>query len=274
VLLMAERLAPVLRYPGAKWRLADWILAHVPPHEIYLEPFFGSGAVFFRKNRVRVETINDLDGRVINLFSVLRDSPDALERAVRLTPYSRTEYERSYERSDDPLEDARRFLVRCWQAHAIKVGSTSGWRFELTDSRGRSACGDWLTCAERISTTAERLQGVYIENRPAEMIIAAYASSNGAPRTLIYADPPYLLTTSPRYYRNNMSLEEHGALLELLNEHAGPALVSGYPHPLYDNLLRDWQRVESFAQAEKGRSRTEVLWINPVAAEALGARLF
>lgn len=267
-------IAPALKYPGAKWRLSDWIISHLPPHDAYVEPFFGSGAVFFRKARVRVETINDLDDRVVNLFRVLRDSPDELERAVRLTPYSRTEYEASYERADDPLEDARRFLVRCWQAHATKVGSTSGWRFELSDVRGQPACGDWLTCAQRIDATAERLRGVYVENRPAERVIAAYAANAGASRTLIYVDPPYLLTSSPRYYRHNMTLEEHGALLELLGEHPGPALVSGYPHPLYDDLLRDWRRAEASSQAEKGRSRTEVLWINPVAAEALEGRLF
>lgn len=33
----------VLRYPGAKWVLSKWICDNLPPHEIYLEPFFGSG---------------------------------------------------------------------------------------------------------------------------------------------------------------------------------------------------------------------------------------
>lgn len=30
----------VLRYPGAKWRIADFILQHMPKHHSYLEPFF------------------------------------------------------------------------------------------------------------------------------------------------------------------------------------------------------------------------------------------
>lgn len=41
---------PILKYPGAKWKISDWIIQNLPPHESYLEPFFGSGAVFLTKS--------------------------------------------------------------------------------------------------------------------------------------------------------------------------------------------------------------------------------
>ncbi|MBQ8699042.1 MAG: DNA adenine methylase, partial [Schwartzia sp.] len=65
-----------MRWPGSKWRIADWIIAHFPDHGVYCEPFFGSGAVFFRKPPSGIETINDLDGNVVNLFRVIRDAAD------------------------------------------------------------------------------------------------------------------------------------------------------------------------------------------------------
>ena len=34
---------PVVRWHGGKWRLAPWILAHLPPHRTYVEPFGGGG---------------------------------------------------------------------------------------------------------------------------------------------------------------------------------------------------------------------------------------
>lgn len=35
----------VIKYPGSKWAIADWIIQYFPEHHTYLEPFFGSGAV-------------------------------------------------------------------------------------------------------------------------------------------------------------------------------------------------------------------------------------
>ncbi len=34
---------PALRYHGGKFRLAPWILRHMPAHRVYVEPF-GVGA--------------------------------------------------------------------------------------------------------------------------------------------------------------------------------------------------------------------------------------
>lgn len=61
-------MTPILKYPGAKWRMANWIIDKMPDHESYLEPFFGSGAVFFNKQPARIETINDIDGAVVRFF--------------------------------------------------------------------------------------------------------------------------------------------------------------------------------------------------------------
>lgn len=119
----------VLRYPGAKWVLSKWICDNLPPHEVYLEPFFGSGAVFFGKEPCRTETINDLDGDVVNLFKVIRESTEELCEVVSLTPWARDEYYNSYQcDSSNEVERARVFLVRCWQAFGTRTGQRSGWR--------------------------------------------------------------------------------------------------------------------------------------------------
>ncbi|MCS4463370.1 DNA adenine methylase [Clostridium botulinum] len=40
----------VLKWPGTKWSIANKIVDLMPEHKIYLEPFFGSGAVFLVSN--------------------------------------------------------------------------------------------------------------------------------------------------------------------------------------------------------------------------------
>lgn len=128
---------PVLKYPGSKWRIAGEIVARIPEHHTYLEPFFGSGAVFFSKEPSRIEMINDLDNNVPNLFRCIRDDPDRLARIVATTPYSRHEYERAFTSNEeqDNFQRAADFLTTCWQGHGFRTnGYRVGWKKRCTRS--------------------------------------------------------------------------------------------------------------------------------------------
>ncbi|WP_317259347.1 DNA adenine methylase [Paenibacillus baimaensis] len=78
----------ILHYPSIKWNLSDWLI-DMPQHTTYLEPFFGSGAVLFNKVPSQLETVNDLDGDVVNLFRIIRERPEELAGVVHWTPYAR-----------------------------------------------------------------------------------------------------------------------------------------------------------------------------------------
>lgn len=250
---------PVLKYPGAKWTLAGWIISHMPAHTAYLEPFFGSGAVFFNKPPSKVETINDIDGQVVNLFKQLRDRPDDMARLMELTPWSRDEYVLSWQRSDDPLESARRFLVKCWQAYGARLDYRSGWRHEKKGVMRASTYHSWGGMRDRIMAATERLRGVQIENRPAIKLIREHKH----PGTLIYADPPYPSSTrGTKLYAFEMSDEDHSELLHSLINHPGPVVISGYANPLYDGVLSGWRRQTTQSLADGNRKREEIIWCN------------
>ncbi|WYU49988.1 DNA adenine methylase [Bacillus sp. FSL K6-0047] len=253
----------ILHYPGSKWSMASWIISKFPAHETYLEPFFGSGAVFFNKQPSTVETINDLDGQVVNLFKIIRDFPDELSRLIEYTPLSRQEYYGSYEQTGDELEDARRFLIRCWQAIGAKTSDRTGWR-SIISANGPKVARDWSALPDKIQRVAKRLKEAQIENQPALKLLERYKR----PEVLIYADPPYVLETrTKRHYKCEMNHSDHVQLLSALNEHPGPVILSGYAHELYDSHLAEWHREVMTVTAEAGAKREEVLWINPVAAK-------
>lgn len=261
-------MSAALKYPGAKWALAPWIVANLPPHAVYLEPFFGSGAVFFNKPRCRLETINDLDGRVVNLFRALRESPEALARAVYLTPWSAQDHhdcDTDDSITGDAVEDARRFLVKAWQSHGSDIKWRNGWKHAGRTDGSIPAQG-WAALPERLMAAAERLRGVQIECRPALEAIARHAG----PTCLIYVDPPYPRSTRHRaYYRHEMTDDDHRTLLDTLSIHHGPVVVSGYGCPLYDDRLAAWRRIERTSRAERGQERREVLWLNAQAWRGL-----
>ena len=112
---------------------------------------------------------------------------------------------------------------------------------------------------KKIMEAAERLRGVQIENRPAVEVIRKFNFEN----VLIYCDPPYVLSTRCRkQYRHEMTDEDHEALLEALLQHKGPAIISGYSSPLYEERLKDWYREERINYAQNAQQRREVIWCN------------
>lgn len=86
----------ICKYPGSKWSIANWIISFFPEHHSYLEPFAGSMAVLFNKPRSNIETVNDLDGNVVNLFEWIKKDPERLAHEIYWTPYARQVYEDAF----------------------------------------------------------------------------------------------------------------------------------------------------------------------------------
>lgn len=273
---------PVLRYHcrnGGKWRLAPWIIAHLPPHRVYVEPFGGAGSVLLRKRPSPAEVYNDLDGEVVHLFRVLRDPLLSLQlrHQVTLTPYAREEFRAAYEPTDNPVERARRYLVRSWMAFGTSSRKLNVTGFRATGHRrgGGTATREWTGMPEVLEAVTRRMGAVLIEQRPALEVLA----QQDAPDVVFYLDPPYPFSTrtSARRrsrresaYAHNLSDDEHTQLAAALANLRGMALVSGYRCPLYDELFAGWHRTERAAMADGAIRRTECLWLSPRCTQALG----
>ena len=271
---------PVLRYHGGKWLLAPWIIDHFPPHRVYVEPYGGAASVLLRKPRAYAEIYNDLCDDVVNLFRVLwSDRCDDLIDRLRLTAFARVEFERAYHVHADPVDRAWCLIVRSlmgFGSDGHNAAVRTGFRANSNRS-GTVPAHDWANYPDAIGLIVERLLGVVIENRPALDVMAAADD----PDTLHYVDPPYLPETRSgksrcgglRYhtYTHEMSVEDHGRLLECLQGLVGMVVLSGYPSAMYDATLNGWRRVTRRAHADGARERTEVLWVNGSAAAALDA---
>lgn len=255
-----KRRSAALRYPGSKWSLAQDIVSQFDAHYHYVEPYFGSGAVFFSKPVSPHELINDMNGLVVNLFRVLRDQTDDLLFALEATPWSRDEYDASHVLTGNALEDARRFVTRIWQAHASDLAKKTGWKNRGSKQPARGMSVRWQRVPAELAELAMRLKDAEIENRPAIDVMQRFATSD----TLIYADPPYLMETrTQKMYAHEMSVDEHLEMLDVLSSHPGPVVISGYENSIYDkHLRRGWKTVKvKPPKVEKQAARMEVLWV-------------
>jgi DNA adenine methylase len=252
-------------YFGGKTTLAAQIIALMPPHRVYVEPYAGSAAVMLAKAPA-VDVMNDANGNVVAFFRVLRDRPDELEAACRLTPYSRDEYiAADLAATDiDDLERARRFWVRSSQSFGGVIEARVTWSASPEVDRP----GQVRRKLDRFAAAARRLLDVTIDNRDAIDTIRRYGTADA----VIYADPPYPDETRAGpggYATDEPGAAHHVALAEALAATPAAVIVSGYASPLYAELYAGWHPVtiDTIVRAgalpgEALAARAEVLWLN------------
>lgn len=268
-------------YFGGKFRILEDLKKILPPRDLikcYVEPFFGSGTLFFNSLRLgENEVINDQNSDIYNFFKVLREDRESLIRLLRYTPYShetfieaRTEIQRtrkSYKKKN---------LYRAWALYIIYTMSVMkngiGWS---RDSLDKPAARVWKENIKKLDLCADRLQDAIIENAHALDVCKRYDS----PGTFIYIDPPYLGSLNKRHERvayggNTMTLAEHEELISWVLKCKSRIAISSYHNELYDSSLTTKQgfylvEIQSYTlsvPARRGRSfhreLTECVWTN------------
>jgi len=274
-----------LKWWGGKHYLAKRIIALMPRHLHYVEPYAGGLAVLLEKDPFDEsrywgdkgyeqgisEVINDIHQELTNFWRVLQreDTFAVFQRQIEATPFSHVEWEEAEARQipghDLDVEAAVAFFIRCRQSRA------GGFKDFATLSRNRTRrqmneqASAWWTCVEGLPAVSARLRRVVILNQPALEVIG----QQDGPATLYYLDPPYLHETraATSTYKHEMTAADHRQLLALIKQCQGKVMLSGYPNPVYDQELAGWNRQDfaidnKAAGGETKRQMTESLWMN------------
>ncbi len=298
----------VIRQPikihGGKHYLAKWIISLMPPRDswdLYREVQFGAGSVLLRMDPEGIsETVNDIDGDLMNFWSVLQ-SPTLFplfERRVNSCPLSQDFWQFSGEgmRHGGADERAAAFFVHARQSRAglRKDFATPTQRLRRKMNENVSA---WLSAVEGLPDVHERMLRVEVRNLDALDFIRKYDN----PKAVFYCDPPYLHSErhgkgSNTDYRHEMTTFDHACLLGLLGtpymeiyrmgeswsdtEHGllrkcqeyelkGRFLLSGYHSEMYDHAAKSlgWRcedrEIDNKASSKKVKEKKfECVWMN------------
>lgn len=237
---------PFLKYVGGKRWLARRIVAMLPEHICYVEPFGGMGAVLLAKDKSNVEVWNDIDGGLANVMRVVKYHPEAL--ADELCWMLNHRAERLRWRDDATCETdiqraARWIMVR-------NAGFQGRARKGFYVSR-MSAPQSVSALIDRMREVARRLASVAIECLPWQRVMELYDGDG----TLFYIDPPYA-DGDQQVYEHAFSEADHRALRDRLSVLKGQWILTYGDHPLVRELYADCQieevrRVRTIKQAAR-----------------------
>jgi DNA adenine methylase len=179
----------ILRRLGNKSKLAAKIIPYFPAHKIYIEPFFGAGGMFFNKPKAKYNMVNDLDSDVFNLFQVVMNQKEELEKAFYIMPISEDlfQYWRK-NKEEDPIKKAIRFLFLSNYGY---MGKTETLHLSFNNNSN--------IILSEINKATEKLFNVIITNKDFRVLFKSIVYRQEEiekNRTFIYCDPPYLCTNN------------------------------------------------------------------------------
>ena len=258
-----------LKWYGGKFYIVDEILKYMPKHYCYVEPFFGSGQVFFKKPKAMVEVINDIDLNIYSFFKVLANESlfnEFIKKVYLLYAHRKIfEEQKQVMKEDSIIDKAVVFFYRVHLGFNAKVYCNS-----YATGTERNKAMSLNAAKRRLFFAHERLRDVFVECKDWKEIVKQYDSAN----TFIYLDPPYIQDTRKTFndYKYELSNEQHQELVDILLSLKSKVMLSGYANPIYEKLEQQgWTRIDidtycwtinsKYKNGVKDK-RIESLWIN------------
>jgi DNA adenine methylase len=256
-----SKLKTPITYYGGKQSMAQTILPLIPDHNVYVEPFFGGGAIFFAKEQSRVEVINDINGEIVNFYKVVCTDFWKLNEMIQSTLHSRQQYDEAmvvYKHPEmfDPIKRAWSFWILTQQGYVSKIGS---WGYDKADNRMPRAINNKKILFDQ--KVRFRLEHATIECNDAVKVIL----SRDTDQTFFYVDSPYIETNQGHY--SGYTEQNFKTLLTTLQKAQGKFLVSHYKNDILSDFVKknNWFYLEiekHLSASGSGKRKVEVLVAN------------
>ena len=228
-----------ISYYGGKQQLIKDILPLIPEHEIYCEPFFGGGAVYWAKEPVKCEVVNDINMNIVNFYEVLKHDYFSLRKRIEATLHSREIYKKAMIIYDCPWLFADNPTVRAWafwvvtnQGFSCKIGT---WGYDR-EKRAITIQNKVDAFKEELS---DRMRYTQIECNEAHNVI----ESRDTESTFFYIDPPYIDSNQGHY--GGYTHEHFKRDLNAIEKIKGKFLLSSYPSKILDEYIKrnNWHTI-------------------------------
>lgn len=211
------RAAPMVQWVGGKRRLAPHILPLFPDHSCYVEPFCGAAALFFLKEPVKAEVLNDINGDLVTLYRVVQHHLEEFVRHFKWALSSREMYKWLQITPPETLTDIQRAARFFYLQKNGFGGKVQGQTFGTTTTHRGGL--NLMRLEEQLSAVHLRLHQVFIEHLEWSACVARY----DRPHSLFYLDPPYWGTEG---YGVPFGLEQYDQMAELMSTMKGKAVAS------------------------------------------------
>lgn len=209
---MTETMNSPFRYAGGKFYARKLICEQIPNHKVYIEPFAGGGSIFFAKNKVGVNWLNDLDDQLINCYLIIRDRPEELIEGLKGIEATKDRHNwfKNEFKPKNKLDEAVRWYYLNRTSYS-GIMNMKNCYFGYGDKYSMRP-ENW---PRNIRRTSSKLQGVEIYKKDFETII-----DNAPDEAFLFVDPPYYNADQDKFYTHSFKLDDHIRLRDVLKRNS------------------------------------------------------
>lgn len=254
------KLKTPITYYGGKQNMLKHILPLIPEHDLYTEAFCGGCALFFAKEPVMCEIINDLDSELINFFAITQRNFPLLKEEITASLHSRELHiQATHIRCNpyffSPVQRAWATWVLSKMSYASKLDGTFGF-----DRQGTTALTVSNARCGFVEELSDRLKKATIEHDDALKVIKRY-DREGA---FHFVDPPYI-GSNCGHYAGSFNEQNLNELLQLLSEIKAKFMLTMFPNETIQEYADrfGWtiHKIERTISASKTSRRKQEEWI-------------
>lgn len=230
---MNDSINSPFRYAGGKFYARKLILAHIPSHKVYIEPFAGGGSIFFAKSKVPFNQLNDIDDELINVYLTIRDKPEGLICFLKRRSFKESRIPEKFTESvcfGEPLpasKELHRFFKNEYKPSNLLEKAGRWYYLNRTSYSGIMntqnmywGYGDKYSMqpknwSKNILRTSKKLQGVTLTDFDFENVIDSAPDD-----ALLFIDPPYFNADQDKFYQHYFSKDDHFRLAKCLKRNS------------------------------------------------------
>lgn len=208
---MNQKINSPFRYAGGKFYARKLIIEHIPQHDYYVEPFAGGASIFFAKNKVDNNWLNDIDKDLINCLVVIRDYPDKLIERLKgeqATKERHAYYKNEYKPKTKLDRAARWFYINRTSYSGIMNAQNCYWGYGDKYSMRPE---NW---PRNILRTSAKLQEIRLTSFDFEKVIEEVPNNS-----FLFIDPPYFNANQEKFYVHSFKKEDHFRLSKILKKY-------------------------------------------------------
>lgn len=229
-----------ITYYGGKQLLANTIIAMMPTHRVYCEPYFGGGAVFFAKGKSPCEVINDIDDRIVTFYDVCQDETlfIRLQKKIQNTLNAEREFLRADKlwRNTSLAKDRVELAWAVWLLCNMGYGGSplGGWKWDNGTSGSHSGVVMDNYRNQFTYKVHERLKLVQISCRDAIKVIRQRDTED----TFFFLDPPYPGCVQKHY--SGFSFDQFQELLDVLSTIKGKFILCNFTSDILEEYVNKY----------------------------------